>query len=113
MHGIYIAYFTGSVGNSIGIFYVADGQLVGADIGGVKYDGKFSIADDGLHGTIEFTIPAGGTLITGHSGGSEPTRVEFPITLPPDFTSGSTISLQTPTGPVNARFEKIRDLPSR
>jgi hypothetical protein len=113
MKGIYLAYLTGSLGNSMGIFYIADGTIAGADIGGLRYDGTFSLAPgrEKLQGKVAFTIPAGTTLISGLAAGSEPVTVELPLSLPVDFASGAVVRIETPAGPVNARFERLRDLP--
>jgi len=32
--------------------------------------------------------------------------------LPSDFANGQTISIETPLGPVNAKFEKLKDIPA-
>jgi hypothetical protein len=113
MNGIYIGYFTGTLGNSMGVFYVGNGVIAGADIGSIRYDGTFSPTADGktLQGKVKFTIPAGVVLISGLSGGGEPATIELPLSLPIDFASGAIARIQTPAGPVNARFEKVRDLP--
>lgn len=108
---IYTAFFTGSAGTSVGVFLIGDGVIVGADIGGLVYDGQLVEAADGaLQGLVQFRVPAGGQLITGLK-----TEVEQKITtevrLPVDFGDGKqVVRIDTPTGPVNAKFEFVREV---
>ncbi|HXE01065.1 MAG TPA: hypothetical protein VN623_03850 [Hyphomicrobium sp.] len=106
-------YLTGSSGQSFGMFYFGKDFFVGADIGGIKYDGTFVQQQDGsLEGTVKFVIPAGTQLITGMAAGSEPQQVAGPLNLPKDFaTSNSIVRIDTPAGPVMARFEMLREVP--
>jgi len=112
MNGFYAAYFTGVVGNSMGLFVFRDGVITGVDVGGMHYDGTYTI--DGvrslLTGKITYVIKPGHALITGASAGSEPIRVDFPLELPTGFADGRVLSIPTPSGAVNAKFEKVRDL---
>ncbi|WP_342362240.1 hypothetical protein [Terrarubrum flagellatum] len=113
MKSFYAAYFTGAAGSSIGLFFIGDGIIAGVDVGGIRYDGSFKTSKKGgaLEGVVEFIMPPGATLITGISGGAQETRVPVPIHLPSNFADGQVIRIETPAGPVNVRFEKLRDLP--
>jgi len=109
---IYAAYFTSFAGQSVGLFYIGDGALVGVDAGTMQYDGKYNVMPDGsLEGTVEYVVPAGVTLITGAPSSSTATKLQLKLTLPAGFDDGRVITIQTPAGPVNAKFEKIRELP--
>ena len=109
---LYVAYFTGVAGQSVGLFYIGDGVIAGIDVGGMQYDGTFSTAADGsLDGAVNYVLPAGIASITGAPVGAIPMPVAVKLNLPPDFYSGHTITIETPTGPVNARFERMKELP--
>ena len=110
---LYVAYFTGVAGQSIGLFYIGDGMLVGVDVATMHYDGSYQTNPDGsLEGVVEYVLPAGASLITGAPTGAAPTRASVKLTLPADFADGRVITIETPLGPVNAKFEKVKDVPS-
>ena len=109
---LYIAYLTGVAGQSIGLFYIGDGIIAGIDVGTMKYDGAYSVKPDGgLEGAVQYVIPAGIPVITGAPMGTMPTRVAVKLALPAGFDDGRVVTIETPTGPVNARFEKVKDIP--
>lgn len=109
--GFYIAYFTGVIGTSIGIFVFKEGIVVGADAGGGRYNGVFNISEDAqsIIGTIDLTIPIGMNSITGVSATTEPIAMSVPFELPTQFNRHDVFKIQTPAGPINAKFEKMRD----
>lgn len=106
--GFYAGYFTGFVGYSVGVFVFKEGIVVGADGGGGKYDGEYNLAEDGKHiqAKMRFTLPVGHPSITGLSAGPAP--MEVPLSLPIEINSNEVHRIQTPIGPINAKFEKIR-----
>lgn len=108
--GIYSAYFAGIAGNSFGMFVFKEGIISGADAGGGKYNGYFEIAEDenSLSGMITFILPIGNQSITGAAATSEPIVFKVPIKLPTDINSTDVHTIQTPAGPINAKFEKLR-----
>jgi hypothetical protein len=109
---LYVAYFTGVAGQSIGLFCIGDGLLIGIDVAAMQYDGAYTTKDDGsLEGAVQYVLPAGVSLITGAPAGVAPTRIKTNLNFPADFADGRVITIDTPLGPVNARFEKIRDIP--
>ena len=109
---LYAAYFTGIAGQSMGLFYIGDGVIAGIDVSTMQYDGAYSTTSDGaLDGTVDYILPAGVPLITGTPAGTVPMRVAVKLNLPPHFDDGRIITIDTPTGPVNARFEKVKELP--
>lgn len=110
--GLYAGYFTGVAGQSMGLFYIGDGIIAGIDVGAMQYDGRYSITTDGaLDGVIDYVLPAGIPLITGAPSGATPTRISVKLSLPARFDDGRVTTIETPTGPVNAKFEKLKDLP--
>jgi len=111
MNGIYAMYFTGITGAGHGVIMIKDGIIAGADAGGGIYDGRFSILGDGtLEGNARLTIPAGGRLVTGAAAGSEPMVFEIPLKLPANLGEGQALPMQTPTGPINIIFKRLRDV---
>jgi hypothetical protein len=108
---LYVTYFTGVAGQSIGLFYIGDGLLVGVDVATMQYDGAYKTERDGsMEGAVEFVLPPGVALITG-APAEAPTRVSVRLYLPAGFDDGRTVAIETPLGPVNARFEKLKDIP--
>ena len=109
--GIYIAYFSGEYGTSLGMFTFKGGVICGADLGGGVYDGilKYSSIDQHLSGSITFSLKGGGTTITGAYTDLPVSydtfvRLKTPVDGPPFH------ALETLSGPVNVRFEKVRSL---
>lgn len=113
MAALYLAYFTGTAGMSMALFYIGKGIIAGGDAGGMHYDGSYQTTHDGcLVGSIDFVISPGQQVITGTAAGIEAARFTTPIKLPSDFDNGQTIRLDTVVGPINARFEKLKELPN-
>lgn len=113
MKRICVAYLTGATGHSVAMFLIGDGVFSGADVGGIKYDGELLERRNGsLDGVVKFSVPAGTHLITGMSAGETPQELTANITLPSNFDDGkSVVRIDTPAGAVNARFERLREVP--
>jgi hypothetical protein len=110
IEGIYAAYVAARAGNSILLLVIKDSKITGVDAGGLKYDGTVVKTESGFHFSVVYLIPTGATLITGSLPPTSPQRVPLEIDLPKNFANGQTIRIETPLGPLNARFEKLRDL---
>ncbi len=108
--GFYVAYFTGAAGNSYGMFVFREGVVTGADAGGGRYDGEYQLSKDGtkVEGKIKFFLTAGNASITGAQAGSEPISIEVPIQLPVEIDRADVYRIETPIGPINAKFDKVR-----
>ena len=61
-------------------------------------------------GWLKDALLVGVPLITGAPAGIMPMRVPVRLHLPLNFYDGRVLTIDTPTGPVNARFEKIKEL---
>lgn len=111
--GIYIVYFTASGGHSVGTFYIGDGIIEGVDIGGIRYSGtyKTDVGTLDLVGVVKFRVPAGSALITGFTSGGSEIEIPVELRLPADFADGKVQRIMTPTGAVNARFERAVKIP--
>ena len=112
MDGIYSVYMAGQAGVSQALLLIKDGILVGADVGGLKYDGEIEAKPDGtgFSCSVVYVIPAGASLITTANSPTEAMQIPLKFELPIDFAQGAPIRIETPLGPVNARFEKLRSL---
>ncbi|MDC1399738.1 hypothetical protein N8306_04420 [Yoonia sp.] len=107
--GIYLGYFSGEFGNSMGVFLVQVGRITGGDIGAGIYDGEFKVVNGFAVGKMNFRTKTGGQTITGAINDlpiSYDTDISLELPLEkPDFHS-----VQTLNGPVNVRFEKVRSI---
>lgn len=113
IEGFFRIAFTGRSGSGLGVLVLDRGAVAGADVSGVMYDGSYNQSSEG--GTITFEIamraPAGVALVqTGEV-------LAAPRTLPitgsveqDEIGSGRPILMQTPLGPVNVAFQKLREL---
>ena len=109
---LYVAYFSGVAGQSLGFFYIGDGVVAGINSGTTQYDGTYTEQEDGsLAAAVQYVVPAGTNLITGAASGTSPMRIPLNLSFPRGFDDGRYITIDTPLGAVNARFEKMRDLP--
>jgi hypothetical protein len=110
--GIYAAYFSGGRGVSAAMFLFWDGRVAGADIGGMKYDGLYQIDEEAkdVSFAVKYYVNPGDNVISGPNELTEPTEVRLTFTVPLDFYEKDYVRIDTPFGPVNARFEKLRDL---
>ena len=110
MNGFYLVYATGRAGHSTLVVVMHNGVLVGADVGGLKYNGTIKEDGAGYACSVVYVVPPGAVLITGAPAPTAPLRVPVSFNLPKSFADGRVIGIETPMGPINAKFEKIRDL---
>jgi hypothetical protein len=110
MEGFYVTYVTARAGTTIILWVIRGTTMVGVDAGGLKYDGELTPTAVGFRCSIVYFIPAGASLITGTQVSAESQRIPLEFDLPSDFANGQVVSILTPLGPVNAKFEKLRDL---
>ncbi len=110
MDGFYVTYVTARAGTAIILWVIRGATMVGVDAGGLKYDGELKQTDAGFHCSIVYIIPPNASLITGTPLSPNSQRIPLEFDLPADFTNGQVVSILTPLGPVNAKFEKLRDL---
>jgi hypothetical protein len=112
--GFYAIYYTGVSGAGLGVLVVNNGIIVGADMVGGRYDGTYTQnkTTGNYDGKIRITIPPGGSLVTGVVVGAQPFQMDVTATLPPDLGGEKPVRIETPTGPVNVIFRKLRDYPT-
>lgn len=110
MEGFYAVYYTGVAGFGHAVLVIKDGIVTGADVTGGVYDGKFTVSGSGgISIEVTLTVPAGTTLVTGQTFPS-PYSQTIKADLPENFANGQPVPVQTPLGPVNAIFKKLRNL---
>jgi hypothetical protein len=114
IEGFYNIAFTGAKGSGFGNLVISRGTVVGADAAGSTYDGTYT--HDPKTKTIKLNVtmsaPAGVSPV--QTGVPLTAAMSLPIetSIPEDFGSGKTILVNTPIGPVNVVFRKLRELPA-
>ena len=113
LDGFYALFYTGKVSSGFAVIVLKNGIVTGADVSGGLYDGEYTINADRrtVEGTMKLTTPPGVSLVTGAPASEHTYTQEFPVSLLVDL-SEQTVQIQTPTGPVNLKFKKIRDFPA-
>lgn len=114
-NAFYAIYYTGHAGSGFGLLAFLDGNVVGVDAAGGKFDGSYTVdIDTGiLTGNICMHVAAGTWLVTGQLPiRDQPYKVDLPISMSSDLGDGQIIRLDLPIGPLNVRFEKLREFPS-
>lgn len=107
--GIYVAYLSGAAGNSFAMLVFRDGALVGADAGLGRYDGHYEVKDGKLVGVLKFGLPPNAQSITGIATSDQDFVIEFKLNLSLPLQAAEFHEVETPMGPVNARFELLRE----
>lgn len=110
MSALYTMQYLGQSDVGIGTVYVGKNTIVGADVGGGRYNGTYTEADNRLKGVIALSMPNGGVLVTGDQ---VPPGTEIPMTVdwPLDFANGQAQQVMVVGKPVNVTFQKIGDIP--
>ena len=108
--GIYIAYMTGPLGSSLGMYVFKEGKLAGGDVGGGKYRGTFTIDHETkkVGCLIEFLGLPGVPTIGGSTFPSSDRPVQVPITLPLPIDPKAIFKFDTPLGPINVKLERVQ-----
>ena len=111
MNGIYAMYFTGVAGSGHAVFVMKDGIIAGADAIGGLLDGSYTHVGEGnLEISVALKVPAGTSLVTGAVAERAPLTQQITTILPTNLGNGVPIGVQTPTGPVNVIFRRLRDI---
>jgi hypothetical protein len=111
INGFYAAYLTGSAGQGLAILIFRNGQMVGVDILGARFDGHYADSHDTGHTvSLNVKLPPSMTLIQGGSTGPEGDDYTLTFYLPADFLSQEFVRIDTKHGPINAKLVKLRGL---
>src|SRR5262245_55930903 len=97
-----------------GIMALDRGMVVGADWTGGVYDGayKYNPKTELLDFQMKGTIPAGVLLVQGLVSPPGGMTLRVAGSLPRELSKAVTIDVATSAGPVQARFQKIREFPA-
>jgi hypothetical protein len=82
MDGIYSITFRGATDWGLGMLVLRSGQLTGADVGGVLYDGRYHEQAGSLIIEAELTVPPGATLVQGIPARPQTYKVPFTALVP-------------------------------
>jgi hypothetical protein len=110
MDGFYAAYLTGSASQGFAMLVFRKGEIVGVDIVGAKFDGRYSETQNGIAIRLTVSLPPNALLIQGATTGPEGETSELELQLPADFLSQPFIRIDAKHGPVNVKLTKLRDL---
>lgn len=111
--GIYSITFRGAADWGIGLLILQQGTVIGADAGGVKYDGTFREEGETIEVNLTLTVPPGTTLVQGTRAQSVPYEVPLTASLPKSaLDTGQAVTLSMPQGPVNVIFRRLRAVKS-
>lgn len=110
--GFYSIVFQGATDWGVGTVVLSNGKVVGADVGGVTYDGTFKAGN--TPGTLDIdvtaNVPANVRVVQGYS---KPTPWSFPIkaTVPAGAVGQERrVSISTPLGTVALAFKMLRPM---
>lgn len=106
IEGIYTAYLTGAAGQGMAMFVFKDGKIAGADIAGLTFSGSYEVKASRVIGEINYRMPAGTVSITGKSFQQDSDNIAIPLSLPEEIDPNETYRVDTPIGPLNAKFVK-------
>lgn len=109
LDGIYSITFRGAVDFGIGVLILQKGSVIGADSGGVQYDGNYVERENLVDIDLIMTVPPGATLVQGTKARPQEYRVPIKATLPAIvFERGQPARLELEPGPVNVIFRFLR-----
>ena len=106
--------FTGTAGSGFGLLVFRGGNIAGADVAGAIYDGTYreNLETGEISVQVIMKAPAGITPVQTSIPLAEPATLPISTTLTQeDIVTEKAILLDTPLGPVNVIFKKIRSFP--
>jgi hypothetical protein len=110
VEGFYSAYVTGKEGQGFAIIIFMARRVIGADAAGFLFDGQYGEDDNGTSVSLSIKAPANTPRVQGGVTGPQGEETHLNFRLPPNFTSHEFIRIETPRGPVNVRFVKLRSI---
>jgi hypothetical protein len=109
--GIYIAYVTGEIGYSAILFVLRNNRITGADVGGLKYSGRYKTTKNSLTGILNTEFPAGVQSVTGYESSFGSRKVDIPFEIKFSAIGTGYIQIESPLGIVSANIQKVQELP--
>lgn len=111
INGIYAAYLSGKIGAGFALLWFKDGQIGGADASGVIFDGGYTKnGNNDYQVDLQVKTPANIRLLQGGLSGPEGISYNLNFELPTNFYLSDFVRIETPPGPINAKFLKIRSI---
>ncbi len=88
------------------------GVVTGVDVTGTLFDGSYVTNDGGRNYEVHSIVksPPNGVTVQGVNTGPSGLFYNVNFVLPSGFDDVSFLEIQTPLGPVNARFQKLRSI---
>ncbi len=110
--GFYGISYAGTEDYGFGIIVLDTNMVVGVDVGGVKYDGRyqFNTRTEEIDAFIKLTVPPGVALVQGVPAQDEEYSFEFNASFPRE-TSETHLRIETRYGPVNVVLKYLRSFP--
>lgn len=110
MSALYAMQYVGQTGIGAGAIYIGKGAIVGADVGGGRYNGTYTEGAGRLKGNVVLSAPQGATLVNGQklSPGS---TLQLTVDWPVSFANGQPQPITVGGRQVQVKFEKIGDIP--
>jgi hypothetical protein len=111
LDGFYAVYLSGASLQGLALLVLRNGQVAGADAAGAVYRGAYTLDDSSNWSlTVNVNLPANIERVQGGTTGPKGDIFEVKTLLEPDFLSRDYIRIQTPRGPVNAKFVKLNSI---
>ena len=101
-------FVSGPTGNSVVFGVLAGDRFRGADLNGSTLDGTLHRDAAGVVLDLDVTVPSGIVAVQGVEAPPDGLRYSIHETLPLDYADRDYVRLDTPYGPVNARFQVLR-----
>ena len=103
----------GDAGEGVGVIVLDTNMVVGADAAGVVYDGTYCRNNNNeLDCEVTATVVNNDVwIVTNRTMLLKGSSFQIKAVLPSEFGLSTTISVNTPFGPIKVSFSKIRDFP--
>ena len=112
IEGFYSVAFRGQADWGMGVLVLYNGTVAGADVGGVSYDGFYTIETSIISIALTLTVPAGIALVQGKQKQPKPYSIKIDMNIHPDqILTAVQLLVQIVYGPVNVIFKKLRNVP--
>lgn len=113
-NGVYNINYAGIQGFGSACVVFLNSEIFGTDVAASEYGGTYIIENGQVIGQVLLTVPAGVALVTGAPISSTPYTIQIPFFMPAQIDEKQVvqISVQLPSGTVNANIKKMKALPA-
>lgn len=110
MSALYVMRYVGQAGMNAGAVCIGKGRVLGVDAANGRYNGTYTEQNGRIRGTINLSVPGGGTLVTGQAiqAGQQ---VQITADWPSNFANGQQQQVTVAGRTVSVTFEKLGDVP--